>query len=234
MRNKNWFWGFFFLLSAVFVIAGEIGSFGDIGIMSLLATVFLLALVIKGLFSLSFFEIFVPLAFLYMIYWKPLELTYISPWLLVLSAVMISIGFSLLFGRPSKKVAVSHEETKHCSPVIENIDNNNPYTKVTFSSSSIYLHSECLQGGQFISSFGALEVYFDQAQLSLDGAKIFLDCNLSSIKLYIPRHWHVVDNIHSTLGDVNNDNRHAKPSENAPQLTLVGKVFMGSIEIHYI
>ena len=37
MKNRNWFWGFFFLLSAVFVIASQIGSFGQIGFISILA-----------------------------------------------------------------------------------------------------------------------------------------------------------------------------------------------------
>lgn len=234
MRNKNCFLGFFFLLSAIFVIASQIGSFGEIGVISILATLFLVALVIHSLISRNFFGIFIPLPFLYMIYYKPLTLIYISPLLLILSAVLASIGFSLIFQRLPKKITFSYDRTKHFSQTNENIDNNNPYAKVTLSSSSMYLHSECLQGGHFISNLGELEVYFDQVQLSLDGVEIFLDCNLGSIKLYIPRHWKVDDNMHSILGEVKNYTQHTKPSENAPQLTLIGDVVMGNVEIQYI
>jgi predicted membrane protein len=234
MKNKNWFLGVFFLVAAIFVIASQIGSFGKISVISILTTLFLAALVIHGLINQSFFEIFIPMPFLYMIYYKPLALIYISPWVLILSAVLTSIGFSLLFEGQHKKVMFYHEGTKQFSQTKENIDNDNPYGKVTLSSSSMYLHSECLQGGHFISHLGELEVYFDQVQLSTGVVKIFLESNLGTIKLYIPRHWNVNNNIHSILGEVKNYSQYNKPSENAPKLTLVGNVVMGNVEIQYI
>ena len=102
------------------------------------------------------------------------------------------------------------------------------------SSTSKYLHSECLQHGHFISYLGVLEVYFDQVQLSIDGAELFIDCNLGSINLYIPRHWNVVDNIHLYHGEVSYSIEHTKFSENAPQLTLTGNVVLGDVKILYI
>jgi hypothetical protein len=105
---------------------------------------------------------------------------------------------------------------------------------VTLSSASKYLHSECLQGGRLISNLGVLEVYFDQVQLSPDGAELFIDCNLGSINLYIPRHWNVVDNINLCLSVVSNNTEHLKLSENAPQLTLAGNVVLSDVKILYI
>jgi hypothetical protein len=234
MKNKNWFWGLVFMLSAIFVIASQIWSFDKIGIMSILATVFLAALVIDSLIHLSYFGIFMPLAVLYMIYSKPLMLIYISPWLLITSAVLICIGFSLLFPRHPNRATFSHDEAKHINRINENIDDNNPYAKVILSSASKYLHSECLQSGHFISHLGVLEVYFDQVQLSIDGAEVFIDCNLGSIYLYIPKHWNVVDNFHNYLGEVSYSTEHTKLSENAPRLTLAGNVVMGEVKIIYI
>jgi predicted membrane protein len=234
MKNRNWFFGVFFLISAIFVITSQIGSFGKIGVMSILVTLFLAVLVFHGLISRNFFEIFIPLSILYMIYYKPFALIYISPWLLILSAVLVSIGFSLLFERRPKKITFSQDGTKYLNQVNENSNNNNPYAKVTISSSSIYLHSESLQGGHFISNLGELEVYFDQVQLSTVDVEIFLECNLGTIKLYIPRHWNVDDNMHSILGEVKYYPQHTEPSQNAPQLKLAGNVVMGNVEIQYI
>jgi hypothetical protein len=234
MKNRNWFLGLFFLLSAIYVIASQIWSFEKIGIMSILATIFLVTLGICSLINRNYFGIFIPLSVIYMIYREPLMLIYISPWLLILSAVLISISFSLLFQKHPKRTTLSHYGAKHISQIFENNDDNNPYAKVMLSSTSKYLHSECLQGGYFISYLGVLEVYFDQVQLSIDGAKLFINCNLGSINLYIPRHWNVIDNIHLNLGVVSYSTEHTKLSENAPQLTLTGDVVLGDVNIFYI
>jgi len=235
MKSKNWFWGLFFLLAAVFVIASQIGSFGQIGIISILATVLLVALLIHSVMNRNFFGVFLPLALLYWIYQQPFQLMPISPWLLLLSAVLASIGFSCIFRTYPKKWVHCHQgDTERFTQTTENIDDNNPYAKVSFGSSSKYLHADCLKGGQFYSSFGSLEVYFDQAQLSPDGTEIFVDCSFGDIELFIPRNWRVIDNIRTSLGSVENDVRVSNLEKDAPELTITGNVSFGSIEIHYI
>ena len=231
MKSRNWFWGIFFLLSAVFVIASQTGSFVQIGVISILATVLLAALAIQSLIYRNYFGIFLSLAFLYMIYRYPLGLPEISLWLLLVSAVLAGIGFSFIFHSHPPKMVYTHGMEHFTS---ESIDDNNPYAKVNFGSSSKYLHADCLKSGQFFVSFGALEVFFDQAQLSPDGAELFFDCSFGAIKLFVPKHWKVRDNLRASLGAVENDTRLAQPGENAPQLTLTGNVQLGAVEIHYI
>lgn len=235
MKNRNWFWGVFFILAAVFVVASQVMSLGHISFLSLLGTVLLLALFIHSLIRLEFFGIFLPVALLYMIYEKPLMLPHISVWILILAAVFLSIGFSSLFhSRIHKKWCCGREEWQHSKQTVENIDDNNPVAKVSFGSSSKYLHSDCLKSGQFSVSFGNLEVFFDQATIAPEGAEIFVDCSFGAIKLYVPRHWRVIDNIHTGLGGVENDTRLASPAPEAPKLTLAGNVQLGGVEIHYI
>lgn len=234
MKNRNWFWGLFFLLAAVFVIISQIGFFGGIGAMSILATILLAAFFIQSILDRSFFGIFISLAFFYMIYWRPLHFTYISPWLLLLTAVLASTGFSILFGKKYSKASDFCIDAENIQYTSENIDDNNPCAKVSLGSSSKYLHGDCLKSGQFAVSMGALEIYFDQAQLDPDGAELFLDCSLGSIKLYIPRYWQVYDHLHVTLGDVNHNTRLATPAPDSPKLTLEGNVHLANVEIQYI
>ncbi|MEQ8199585.1 MAG: hypothetical protein ABRQ27_16550 [Clostridiaceae bacterium] len=234
MKSRNWFWGFFFLLSAIFVIASQTGAFGQVGLLSILATVLLVAIFIQSSIKLNYFGTFVPLAFLYMIYREPLDLVYISPWLLVFAAVLAGTGFSILFGRHSRNKIYSHGCKDRFKQTSGSIDDNNPIVKVSFGESSKYLHGDSLKSGQFIVSFGSLKVFFDQAQLSPEGAEIFIDCSLGEIKLYIPRHWQVIDNVHTSLGEVVNESRFVKPDENSPRLIINGNVMLGSAEIHYI
>lgn len=242
MKHRNWFWGIFFLLAAVFVIALQVGSFGQIGVLSIAATVLLAALGIHSAFERNFFGVFIPLALLYMIYQQPLQLVKISVWLLLLAAVLAGTGCSFLFHsrlHPHyhsdwKNWDDSHSGSGNLTHTSENMDDNNPCVKINCGASSKYLHADSLTGGQFFVSFGALEVFFDQAQLSPEGAGLFLDCSFGAIKLYIPKEWQVVDHLRTSLGSVENDVRMARPGENAPRLTLTGNVQLGSVEIHYI
>ncbi|MBE6905400.1 LiaF transmembrane domain-containing protein [Marasmitruncus massiliensis] len=234
MKTRNWFWGIFFILSAVFVIASQTNAFVQIGVMSILATVLLAALLIQSLANLNFFGIFLSLAFLYVIYRKPLGLIEISLWLLITAALFAGMGFSFLFHKHPHGTAHWYHDKEQFHQTVETVDDNNPSAKVNFGATSKYLHADRLKNGQFVVSFGALELFFDQVQLDPEGAEIYLDCNLGAIKLYIPKHWSVTNKIHTGLGSVENDVRFATPPENAPTLTLTGNVQLGAVEIHYI
>lgn len=238
MKSKNIFWGLFLVMSAALIIASQVTSFGTISAVSILATVFLAAIIISSMVRMEFFGIFVPMAFLYMIYDAPLELLFIRPVILIASAVLVSIGCSLLFKRRrhKKPICASSCGNDHYNynKTNESIDDNNPYVKVSMGASSKYLHADALQSGQFSVSLGELEVYFDQVRLSTAGAQVFVDCSLGSLKLYIPRYWNVVDKIGATLGEVKNNSRQAQPVMTEPPLTLTGNVKLGSVEINYI
>jgi hypothetical protein len=234
MKNRNWFWGIIFLLSAIVVIATQTGAFGKIGVLSILASVMLIAIIIQSAVSVNFFGVFLPMAFLYMIYKEPLNLPEIQTQLLLLSSVLASIGFSILFRAKPKKKVFDCGANKNFSKSTETIDDNNPYAKVNFGASSKYVHSDCLKSGNFSVSFGALEVYLDQAQIDPNGAEIFIDCSFGGIEMYIPRHWRVVDNLQVNLAGVDNNTRLAKIDENSPVLTLSGNIQLSGVEIKYV
>lgn len=234
MKNKNWFWGLFFLLSAVFVVFGQTWLHHKIGITSILATVFLVLIAIESISSLEYFGFFISLSILYIIYSKPLNLMYISPWLLISSAILISISFSLLFTKRNKKTIYSYDIANQISKISENGDDNNPYVKVALNSTSKYIHSEDLQSGHFINYLGVLDVYFDDVQLRTDGAKLYIDCVLGSTNLYIPRNCKVVDNINTYVGDVKNHTERTKLSEDVSCITLTGRAVLSDVNIFYV
>lgn len=233
MKSRNWFWGLFFLLAAVFIIVSQTIGLGQIGFWSIAATVLFVALLIHSLVELNYFGIFLPIVFLYKIYANTFHFPDISIWLLLLAAVLASIGCEMLFHRHHKWSCCwhgDHHEFKHIS---ESSDDNHPSVKVSFSASSQYLHGDSIESGEFISSFGALEVYFDQAHLSPSGAEIYIDSSFGAVKLYVPRAWPVRDSIRASLGAVDNT-RVSQPDTSLPVLTLTGDVKFGAVEIHYI
>ena len=235
MKNKNWFWGIFFILTAVSIIAIQTGSFEQIGIQSLLIGAFLVAVIIASLVRLNFFGVFFPMSFLYMVFWQPLGLMYINYWFVVLASVLVSIGFSIIFGKRQHYGNWDGCKKKPDYHQIEDIDDNNPTASVRFGSSSKYLHADSFKTGRFYASFGELEIFFDQVQVNPEGAEILVDCSFGNIILNIPREWRIIDNIHVSLGELKNKARaSASISEDAPKITLTGNVSIGGLEIKYI
>mgnify|MGYP006073058721 CR=1 FL=1 len=81
-KRHDLFWGFVFIILAVILILSQLGLLGDmrIGIWTLLATVFLLSILLKSLFSISFWGILFSIAFLCILYDEPLGITALTPW----------------------------------------------------------------------------------------------------------------------------------------------------------
>ena len=237
MKHNNWFWGVFFVLAAVFVIATQIpSSFAVIGFWSIAAAVLLAAVFIQSLVRLNFFGVFLSLAIAYMLFHGSLALPWLSPWLLLLAAVLLSIGFHIIFGRSHKRRYEQRhgDKTDDGYRTIEDVDGNNPTVKVSFGSSSKYIHADTLKSGRFSCSFGSLSVYFDQAQLASDGADLYVDCSFGEIKLFFPREWNVVDNLTTSLGGIRNDSRADRVDSALPAVTLTGGASFGSIEINRV
>ena len=236
MKHRNWFWGIFFLAAAVFVIACQIGAFVHVGFWSIGATVLLAAVFIGSLMDLNFFGMLVPLALLYWIYQVPLHLAEISIWLLLLTAVLASMGLSMIF-HPHHHHHWKDWDRDHCgewNTPTERIEGNDIFVKTSFSEACKYLHSDSLKSAHLSSSFGKLSVYFDQVRLSPEGAEASVDVSFGTMCLYLPREWRVEDRIHTGAGTVNSDHRVTQPDADAPVLTLSGSVSFGSLEIHYV
>ena len=238
MKHRNWFWGIFFLAAGFFVVASQLGGFIDLGFWSIVATVLLVATFIGSLVSVNFFGIFVSSALLYSIYQSPLDWPYVSVWLLLLTAVLISTGLSIIFhGRfhrhwtkrkYCKENWVGHGSTE------EYINGDDVTISESFSEVSKYLHAECLRQAHIASSFGSLNVYFDGVTLSPEGAEVNVDVSFGKIALYIPKGWRVIDQVHTSAGAVTNNMRGIGFAADSPTLTLRGRVSFGNLEIQYV
>jgi hypothetical protein len=250
MKKRNWFWGTFLILAAVCVIGGSMNLFANFGTLSIISIVVLLAVIVQSCIIKNFFGVFIGVAGAYYIYQSVLGLPKISIWVLIVAVILLSCGFHMIFGsRPSKDMwytkAYGETENWHRnddennkqgfgSVNVEDMSDNHPYAKVNFGASCKYLHGTRIKSGEFYCHFGALEVFFDQAQLDSNGAEIFLDCSFGAIKLYIPATWQVYDSLNTSLGGVENNTKFSKVSVDAPKLTLKGNVNLGGVEIKYV
>jgi predicted membrane protein len=239
-KFSNWVWGTFLLLAAVLVIANQSAGFVEIGVFSFIAAALALAFIVQCIASLSFTPLPIPLAALYYIFQEPFGFPPLQFWPLALAALLATVGLSVLFPQKGKRryVHIIHDgepkdrPEKHVES--DGGNDNNPSVSVNFGSVSRYIHADCLETVTLNCSFGALEIYFDHAQLSPDGAEVNVNCSFGGIEIFVPRHWQVVDNVGCTLGGVDINSRRAVQTENAPRLTLNGNVTLGDMDVKYV
>src|SRR5687768_9405147 len=99
MKKREFFWGLLFILAAALIILNQFGFFTGVSMFELVVTVFLGGVIISSVKHLNFWGILFPLAAICIIYAEEWNITDFSPWPALLSALLLSIGLSILFQR---------------------------------------------------------------------------------------------------------------------------------------
>ncbi|MCC8022392.1 MAG: cell wall-active antibiotics response protein [Clostridiales bacterium] len=242
MKLRNWFWGIFFLCSAVLVLVNQVAPFAGVGIFRLIFSLLLAAITIQSVFQLNFFGIFIPPAVIAILFSDAWGLQAFTPWPVLIAALFASIGCSILFRGVWRarywKWRNRHPQMRRGGPAAfeasaEDLSDNVVSASVSMGSASKYLHSDALERAHLRCTMGDLKVYFDQARLSPNGAEAYLECTMGDITLYLPRTWNVNSQVSASIGGVNGvDQRVHNPD--MPTLTLTGYVHMGAVQIKYI
>jgi len=95
--KQRWFWGTFFLVSAIVLITSQLGIFSyHVGIWTLFLTIALVAIIVTSLRNLIMSSLVFAIALLAIIYAKPLGITALVPWTILGAALLLSIGLSIL------------------------------------------------------------------------------------------------------------------------------------------
>ncbi len=235
MVKRKIFWGVFFIAAAALLVANQMGYFMDVGFWSLLFTLALVPVIIESALHLTFTGIFFPVALLAIIYQGPLGIESLVPWTVLIAALLLSIGFHLIFRKKNKWGKYwDHGEWKNGRKLTadtENVNGEIVECHVNLGASCKYIHSDNLKIANLSCKLGALEVYFDNCTPAEGGATVNLSCRLGAIQLYIPKDWTVRKGVSAVLGGIE---EHGNPNNIGPVLILDGEVSLGGIEIYYI
>lgn len=234
MKKERIFWGIYFILGALFILAARMGYMEDVSFWSLIWTVFIAAILIKSVIKINFFGIFMSLAFLGIIYATPLGITAIVPWPLLGAALFISIGCSMIFPKKHRFKFDSINRHKHrdFEEVINEEDGQNINYSVSFGSCIKYINSDDFQYASLECSFGAMNVYFDNAIMQKSEATVHVDNSFGGMELYFPKNWLVINQMDSAFGGVD-EKGHAAP-DGLHKVYLQGDNSFGGITIYYI
>lgn len=241
MKTKKVLWGVFFIAAAVLVVVNRLGYLTGINLWSLMLTVLLIPVVVSGFYRRSFFNFFFGIAFLLIVYAEPLHIRALVPWTVLLSALFLSIGFSILIPQKHKNRWHDHQgdwkwwHDHHYEDreTVDHVEGNEVNCRVSLGGSCKYLHSDSLQSGHFECSMGYLKAYFDHVKLHPQGAVIKVDCSMGNIEFFLPAEWNVVLNVDTFLGNVDETLR-SRHIPDGPALTIVGNVQLGNLVIKYI
>lgn len=228
MKRQKWFWGLVFLAAGVLVLAAQFGAFASIGVGSIIAAVLLAVIAVVSLSDLNFFGVFVSLGILYLIFEKPLRLPGLSFWQMLLVAVLLAIGMSVIFHKPGRYGG------KHVPVSGGQVDGENVRIWARFEECCKYLHAERLARADISVSFGKAGVYFDQARPAPGGAVAEVNVNCGNLELFVPKTWRVDEQVETVAGNVRHENGGAATAPDAPLLTVRGRVSFGNIVIRYL
>ena len=237
MRKRKIFWGIFFIAMAMIAVVSKLGILPDIGVFSLLATVFLVWMAADGARHRNFYEMMFAVAFLCIIYDKPLRIEALTPWTVLGAALLLSIGLSLLFGgKGKKKQGIEFEwdseggrgigsSKEQCSGEQIRCENN-------FGSAIRYINSDHFCRASLENNFGSMTIYFDNAMIQGDTAFVIVDNNFGETNLYIPKEWKVQNELEHCFGSISEHGRSTGTS--SAVLCLKGGTNFGNIEIYYV
>lgn len=98
MKKDNVFWGVVLILAAVYIIINSFGFMPDVSVVRLGVAVICGVVFFKSLAGLEFGGMLFSLAILLILFDDQLGITEITPWPVLMAALLGSIGLNMIFG----------------------------------------------------------------------------------------------------------------------------------------
>lgn len=235
MKNKtNIFWGVVLVILAVLVVVSEMGFIEGVGLWTIVFSIVFGAALIHGIVKFDFAQILFSIAFLCIVWDDMLGITKITPWPILLAALLGSIGCNLIFGNSKgRSYKKKYEKTiGDFDTKIEQESGEEVDCSVTFSSTVKYINSSDLKNVNVSASFGAVSLYFDNAAVPSGEVLVNINASFAGVELFIPRDWCVTNQVNCMFGGIDEENRGS--GVNAVKVVLVGAVNFAGVEITYI
>lgn len=230
-KRHRIFTGITLIILSIILIISKFGFLNDFGIWSLLFTIFLIYVIIKSIYPINFGGILFPIAFLCIIYNKQLNIEVLTPWTVLIVAALGTIGLSMIFhGKEGHRNYNRIGNYKF--DVIDSEDESNVVQKTSFGATTKYINSENFKQADFDCTVGAMEIYFDKANVKEGKAIVRINAYCSGINLYVPKKWNVENHLEVFLSGVEQKNRNEP--DGLTTLVLIGNIRLSGVEIIFV
>lgn len=239
-RNKNITTGIVLIALALFLILWKLNilnlptAFVDVSTWGLIFAAVMVIVIVYSIINLYFGGIFFPLAVICIIFAKPLGITAITPEIVIIAAILLTVAFHLIFPRNGQYRSFSHGPEGFSKSFAENFnvnENGSVICSTRFGSSTRYVRCQNLRTANLSSQFGELSVFFDKAQVP--DRIVYINCQVSfgEMDVYIPANWRVQNKVSVTLGHC--DNKVTDSSYPNDEITCVvnGSVAFGELKL---
>ena len=222
------FWGIALIVAAIVLLLDATGiltpfksAVGEISLLSIVLAVIILYLIVRWAIRGQIGRLFIPLALLFMLFepniaylmgrTDPAEADLISNWILLLCAVIFTVGFYLIFGKKSTEGARVIKGEKI-------LGNNNEYIDCADFTGTKRIEN----------NLGAYNVYFNNAEKYEGNGTLIIENNLGETKVYVPNTWKIDSNFYNSLGSVSTI---GNDSPDGPVIYIRGENNLGSVQI---
>lgn len=226
MKKDNVFWGVILLLAAVYIIINHLGFMPDVNVIRLSAAVICVVVFVKSLMGLEFGGMLFSLAILAILFDDQLGITAITPWPVLVAALLGSIGLNMIFGNSVKKNRAAK------GPDNEFIKGDEIVINGMFSGYKKTISSDHFTRARVSCRFAGMEISFDDAVIQEGTAEVILDLAFSGAEFYIPQSWKVENHTEGVFGGF--DDHRASGSAEGPTLVFRGNVRFSGVEIYRI
>lgn len=241
------FWGVGLIAAAVFLVIDQLHLLPfTIGFWAIFWTVVFVASLITSVINKNLYGAIFSIAFLVIVYAKPLHIAALSPWTILLVAILVSAGISLIFRNGFKPTIIINgkkgnanlsdlinKNFKADNVITDNsfgVDNDNVVISGKMTEASRYIHSQNLKTVTIDSSMGDVSVYLDDAKAAGDEVIMNINTSMCDVDVYIPSDWQVENNMQNSLSDVDID--HSKGT--GTKLILQGRNTMGDLTVKHV
>ena len=240
------FWGLGLLAAAAFLVLDQLHLIPlKLGFWAIFWTVIFAATLITSLFNKSLGGSIFSIAFLLIIYAKPLHIESIVPWTILLAAFLIWGGLRLIFKKSWKPTVIINGEKVNAnwsdlkaphkfkaehvfSDTSSDEKGDNIVISEKMSSTSRYIHSQHLETVTVNVSMGDVNIYLDSAKPAGDEVIANVNMSMGDVTFYIPTSWRVDNRLVQGFSDITIDGD--QPLD-GPTLIIQGRANMGDVRI---
>lgn len=241
------FWGVGLIAAAVFLVIDQLHLLPfTIGFWAIFWTVVFVASLITSVINKNLYGAIFSIAFLVIVYAKPLHISALSPWTILLVAILVSAGISLIFRNSFKPTIIINgkkvnanwsdlinKNFKADNVITDNsfgVDSDNVVISGKMTEASRYIHSQNLKTVTIDSSMGDVSVYLDDAKAAGDEVIMNINTSMCDVDVYIPSDWQVENNMQNSLSDVDIDHSEGTGTK----LILQGRNTMGDLTVKHV
>lgn len=232
MKKDNVFWGIVLILAACYIIINNFGFMPDVNVVRLGVAVICAVVFFKSLIRLEFGGMLFSLAILAILFDEPLGITAITPWPVLVAALLGSIGLNMIFG--NRVNAYKRGKNKKWDGVNEDyVSGDDIVINGLFNGYKKNISSDDFNRATVNCKFSGMEISFDDAVIQGGRAVVNLEVLFSGVEFYIPCSWKVENNTNCIFGGFE-EHRSRNESEEGPTIVFEGDVRFSGVEVYRI